>query len=256
MEERLQKLMARAGVGSRRKCEKIIEAGRVKVNGKVASLGDKANSEKDEIMVNGRLLYFDHKHLYIALNKPKGVISSLEDELDEGRETVRELIEVAGHLYPVGRLDKQSEGLILMTNDGDLAHRLTHPSFGHQKTYHVTLDGMVEEAHLEQWRSGLLLEDKRTLPARVNVLVQLPTQTTIEITMREGRKRQIRKIATLLGYTVQKLVRVRIATLELGGLRAGKWRYLTTKEVKALKKSIHLPERENKARKRNTHRRR
>ncbi|MCZ7666112.1 MAG: pseudouridine synthase [Chloroflexi bacterium] len=135
MTDRLQKLMSQAGVASRRESETLIRDGRVRVNGNIAKIGDKADPAKDRIEVNGRLLSFSpsDKHLYIALNKPKGVLSSTEDELNQGRRTVRDLIDLPGHLYPVGRLDKQSEGLMLTTNDGQLAHRLTHPRFGHEK---------------------------------------------------------------------------------------------------------------------------
>ena len=135
MEERLQKLMAHAGLGARRDCEQLIEMGRVTVNGRVAQFGDKANPLTDRVEVDGRAIDLARERLiYIALHKPKGIISSLEDELQQGRQTVRDLINLPGHLYPVGRLDRQSEGLMLMTNDGDLAHKLTHPRYGHEKT--------------------------------------------------------------------------------------------------------------------------
>ncbi|MFQ5436702.1 MAG: pseudouridine synthase, partial [Anaerolineae bacterium] len=144
MEERLQKLLSRAGFGSRRRCEEIIANGRVQLNGRPAKLGDKADPAKDKIAVDGETIRIKpHNFVYIALHKPKGVLSSLEDELGEGRQTVRDLIPLPGHLYPVGRLDKQSTGLMLMTNDGDMAHKLTHPRYGHRKMYHVTVEGNV-----------------------------------------------------------------------------------------------------------------
>lgn len=238
MSERLQKLMSQAGIASRRESENIIRAGKVKVNGTIAKIGDKADPEKDRIEVNGRLLTLPQssKHIYIALNKPKGVISSTEDELNQGRQTVRDLINIPGHLYPVGRLDKQSEGLMLMTNDGKLAHRLTHPRFGHEKTYRIEIEGQIEPASLTLWRHGVMLDGKITAPVKISILEEHPAFTRLEITMREGRKRQIRRIAADLGHPVRKLVRIRIASLKLGNLKPGQWRYLKANEVTALKK--------------------
>ena len=239
MEQRLQKLMAQAGIGSRRHNEKLIEAGHVRVNGRLATLGDKADPEKDHIEVDGRRLRFaQQKHLYIALHKPKGVISSLEDELDEGRPTVRDLIDVPGHLYPVGRLDKQSTGLMLMTNDGKLAHRLTHPRYGHQKTYQVVVEGHIPPEALEQWRQGVLLDDRLTAPARVRILQQQKSATHLEVVLREGRKRQIRRVAAALGHPVTGLKRVKIGPLELGNLQPGQWRHLRPEEVTALQEAV------------------
>jgi len=231
--------MAQAGVGSRRHNEKLIETGRVRVNGRLATLGAKADPDKDRIEVDGRRLRFpQQKHLYIALHKPKGVISSLEDELDEGRPTVRDLIDVPGHLYPVGRLDKQSTGLMLMTNDGKLAHRLTHPRYGHEKTYEVVVEGHIPQAALERWRQGVMLDNRLTAPAKVRVLQQQKSATHLEVIMREGRKRQIRRIATILGCPVTQLKRVKIGPLELGSLQPGQWRHLRPEEVAALQEAV------------------
>jgi pseudouridine synthase len=239
MEERLQKLMAQAGIGSRRHNEKLIEAGRVRVNGRLAAPGDKADPDKDRIEVDGRRLQFSQqKHLYIALHKPKGIISSLEDELDEGRPTVRDLIDVPGHLYPVGRLDKQSTGLMLMTNDGKLAHHLTHPRYRHEKTYEVVVEGRIPQEALEQWRQGVMLDDRLTAPAKVRVVQQQKSATHLEVVMREGRKRQIRRVATILGHPVTRLKRVKIGPLELGDLQPGQWRHLRPGEVAALQKAV------------------
>jgi pseudouridine synthase len=238
MEERLQKLMAQAGIGSRRDCEKLITEGRVRVNGRVATLGDKADPSADTVEVNGRALKLKHiEFVYVALNKPKGIISSLEDELERGRKTVRDLIPLPGHLYPVGRLDKQSEGLMLMTNDGDMAHKLTHPRYEHKKTYHATLDGRIKSESLEAWRRGVLLEDGRTYPVEINILRQEATFTHLEITMHEGRKRQIRRIASMFGHPVTKLVRVKIGPIELGNLKPGEWRYLKSHEITELRQA-------------------
>ena len=191
---------------------------------KTAKIGDKADPEKDKIEVNGRFLTFSSsdKHIYIALNKPKGVISSTEDELNQGRKTVRDLIDIPGHLYPVGRLDKQSEGLMLMTNDGKLAHRLTHPRYQHEKTYRVEVEGQIPPEALEQWRKGVMLDGKLTAPAKITILEEHPAYTKLEIIMREGRKRQIRRIAADLDHPVRKLVRIRIASLQFGRLKAWK----------------------------------
>jgi 23S rRNA pseudouridine2605 synthase len=237
MSERIQKLMAQAGIGSRRHNEKLIKQGRVIINGRLARLGDKADLEKDEIKVDGRIIN-DSGHAYIALNKPKGVISSLEDELDEDRTTVRDLIPLPGHIYPVGRLDKQSEGLMLMTNDGKLAHRLTHPRYGHEKEYEVTLEGALADEMIEQWRRGLRLDDKMTAPAGVTLIERTAEQTRLQLTMREGRKRQIRRIAAQFGHPVQQLVRRKIGPLTLGNLQPGQWRHLTPAEVAALQKTV------------------
>jgi pseudouridine synthase len=240
--ERLQKLMAQAGLGSRRANEELIAAGRVRVNGHVARLGDKADPAQDRIEVDGRQLAFPAgTHVCIALNKPRGVLSSLEDELEEGRTTVRDLIEIAGHIYPVGRLDKQSEGLIIMTNDGQLAHRLTHPRFGHEKSYDVTVEGSVADAVLAQWQRGVALDGRQTAPATIQLVERHAEHTRFIIVLREGRKRQIRRIAADFGHPVLRLVRERIGPIILGDLQPGQWRHLTAGEVQALERAIRQP---------------
>ena len=245
VEERVQKLMARANLGSRRSSEEIIVAGRVVINGRVARLGDKADPTRDRIEVDGQPLRLPKAELeageliYIALNKPRGVISSLEDELEEGRTTVRDLIDIdaAQHIYPVGRLDKPSEGLVLMTNDGALAHRLTHPRYGHEKVYAVTVEGNVSDGALDRWRRGVMLDGRITAPAPIEVVARPGDTTQLRIILREGRKRQIRRIAAALGHPVRRLVRERIGPLSLGELQPGQWRHLTAQEVEALKSS-------------------
>jgi len=246
VEERLQKILARANLGSRRSCETIIAEGRVTVNGRVAALGDKADPAVDRIEVDGRPLTFEGQRapgealIYIALNKPRGVISSLEDELEEGRTTVRDLIQIdsAKHIYPVGRLDKPSEGLILMTNDGDLAHRLTHPRYGHEKVYNVTVEGSISDRTLDQWRRGVMLDGRITAPAPIEVIERRADATRLRVILREGRKRQIRRIAAALGHPVQQLVRERIGPLALGDLQPGQWRHLSEQEVSQLVRSV------------------
>lgn len=236
---RLQKLMADAGVGSRRENEMLIEAGRVQVNGRLAKLGDKADPELDQIKIDGRLLSFhDHTFIYIMLHKPKGVLSSLEDELDQERTTVRDLIDLPGHLYPVGRLDKPSEGLMLMTNDGQLAHKLTHPRYEHEKQYEVWLQGGMPDGVIDQWRRGVMLDGRLTARAPIELVERGSNYTRLRVILREGRKRQIRRIAAQFGFPVTRLLRERIGTLRLGPLTAGQWRYLSTNEVKELRQLV------------------
>lgn len=234
MQERLQKILAQSGYGSRRSCEELIVAGRVSVNGQLAVLGQKADPLADKITLDGKLIARAEKLIYIALYKPRNVISSVEDEV--GRRTVRDLIPEAGHIFPVGRLDWDSEGLILMTNDGDLTNRLTHPRYGHQKEYRVLVARRPEPAQLETWRRGVVLEDRyKTAPADVFVESSAGKGAWLRITMGEGRKHQIREIGSLLGLPVVRIVRVRIGSLRLGNLKPGEWRHLTSQEVDSLR---------------------
>lgn len=234
--ERLQKLLAAAGYGSRRSCEDYLTAGRVRVNGKVASLGDKADPATDKITVDGEPLAVE-KHEYVMLHKPRGVISSLDAQGD--RDTVRDLVPLPGRLYPVGRLDAQSEGLILLTNDGDLTNRLTHPRYGHEKEYRVLIATNPGPEALQIWRRGVILKDEegnseRTAPALVEVESRSNESTWLRVIMREGKKHQIRRIGETLGLPIQRIIRVRIGALRLGSLRPGEWRRLTPAEVRSL----------------------
>jgi len=234
MEERLQKLLAQAGFGSRRACEEFIVEGRVRVNGQVAILGQKADPARDKITLDGKTLPKAEALTYIALYKPRNVLSATEGQDD--RKTVRDLIPVEGHLYPVGRLDFDSEGLILMTNDGDLTNKLTHPRYGHEKEYRVLLARRPDEERLSTWRRGVVLEDGyKTASADVRFQSTSGKGAWIRVIMGEGRKRQIREIGMLLGLPVVRIVRVRIGTLRLGTLKPREWRYLTSDEIKALK---------------------
>jgi 23S rRNA pseudouridine2605 synthase len=234
MPERLQKLLAQAGYGSRRACEEFITAGRVRINGQIAILGQKADPNADKITFDGKPLPAPEKLTYIALYKPRNIISSVDDEV--GRKTVRDLIPETGHLYPVGRLDWDSEGLILMTNDGDLTNRLTHPRYGHQKEYRVLVGRRPEPEQLATWRRGVVLEDGyKTAPANVYAEVGAGKGCWLRLSMGEGRKRQIREIGSLLGLPVIRIVRIGIGTLQLGSLKPGEWRHLTANEVAGLK---------------------
>jgi 23S rRNA pseudouridine2605 synthase len=235
MEERLQKILARAGYGSRRQCEELIQYGRVRVNGKTAQLGFKADAATDAIVVDDKKIKVENFNFrYIALNKPRNVLSDC-DSFGE-RKTVHDLIGTSEHMFAVGRLDFDSEGLILMTNDGDLANKLTHPRYGHEKEYHVKVARAPDEKQLAIWRRGVVLADGyKTAPAIVQVLKSDATFALLKVILREGRKRQIREIGALIGLPVSRILRVRIGTLQLGSLKPGAWRDLTPKEVHNLK---------------------
>jgi len=234
MEERLQKIMARTGLGSRRQCEVLIADGRVRVNGQMASLGSKADPSKDRIEVDGEPIAASETPVYIALYKPRGVLSTVS--APDPRPTVLDLVPEEGHLYPVGRLDADSEGLILLTNDGALANRLTHPRYGHEKEYKVLVARRPDEKQLETWRRGVVLEDGyRTQPAEVRLEALSGKGAWLRVVMREGRKRQIRETGAQIGLPVVKIIRLRIGSLHLGSLKPREWRYLKPEEVQALR---------------------
>lgn len=236
--ERLQKVLSQAGYGSRRSCEEIIEHKRVTVNGIPATLGTKADIETDLVKVDGKPLPVDRRNkTFILFNKTAGVRSDTDPA--DSRPSVRELIPVEGHLYPVGRLDIDAEGLVLMTDDGDLANRLTHPRYGHEKEYQVLVVGKPDEKQLAAWRRGVVLADGgKTLPAKVYVQRQKENTTWLKIIMREGRKRQIKEVGKTLGLPVKRIIRTRLATLELGNLKPGSWRYLSAEEIEKLRTSV------------------
>lgn len=241
MAERLQKILARAGYGSRRACEQLISKGQVTVNGQIATLGMKADSDKDHILVNNIQLKSPEPLHYIAVYKPRGVISATKSP--RGQRTVRDLVDEPGRLYPVGRLDVDSEGLILLTNDGELTNRLTHPRYGHQKVYRVLIARRPDADQLTTWRLGVVLEDGyRTAPADVYYEKSHGKGAWLRVIMQEGRKRQIREIGARIGLPVVKIIRTRIGSLELGTLKPGQWRYLTSKEIEELKKQTKLKE--------------
>jgi 23S rRNA pseudouridine2605 synthase len=241
MEERIQKLISRAGIASRRHAEEMIEQGRVTINGKRAQIGDKANPAKDDIRVDGTRLKIEEQRVYIAINKPVGVVSAAMPQEQEHRKTVRDLVPFEGLLYPVGRLDVDSEGLVLLTNDGELAQRLTHPRYEHPKVYEVEVYGDIPDERLDIWRRGVELDDGRTLPAEVKVLIRSAQSTWIKITMKEGRNRQIRRIGETLGFPVKRLIRTQISSLKLNNMKPGEWRYLSDSEIKALNEAAQSP---------------
>jgi len=235
MEERIQKIMAHAGIGSRRACEKIIEQGLVTVNGQRATLGMKADAQKDRIEVKGERIRAAEPLVYIALHKPRGVISAAKSP--DPRPTVLDLVDHPGRLYPVGRLDIESEGLILLTNDGELANRLSHPRFGHEKEYEILVAQRPDKKQLAAWQNGVVLEDGyRTKPVKVWVTGTKGKGAWLKVILKEGRKRQIREMGRLTGLPIVKITRVRIGSLRLGDLKHRRWRHLTPQEIAELKK--------------------
>ncbi|HET9906702.1 MAG TPA: pseudouridine synthase [Anaerolineales bacterium] len=236
MPERLQKILAQAGYGSRRACEDFISAGRVRVNGQIAILGQKADPAKDKITVDGKPIAAPESPTYVALYKPRNVLSTVESERGDDRQTVRDLVDAPGHLYPVGRLDFESEGLVLMTNDGELTNQLTHPRYGHQKEYKVLLAKRPDHDQLEAWKRGVVLEDGyKTAPSDVRFETAQGKGAWVRVIMGEGRKRQIREICRQLGLPIVRILRIRIGALKLGNLKPRQWRYLTMQEVDELK---------------------
>lgn len=237
-EERLQKLISRAGLMSRREAENFIVAGRVTVDGKVVNtLGARADVDKNKICVDGKELTFDVEKIYLLLNKPEGFLSTAKDK--RGRATVLDLVkDISARVYPCGRLDQNSSGLILMTNDGELMNALLHPKFKVPKTYRVKVDGELTEEKISQLCNGIELEDGLTAPAEINLLTVEKNSATLEITIREGRNRQIRRMLAAVGCDVKKLTRIKFANLTLDGVKVGKYRRLTSKEIKSLYKFI------------------
>lgn len=225
--ERLQKVLARAGIASRRASEEMIQAGRVTINGQIAALGDKV-ADSDRIELDGIPVLRDPNLVHYLLHKPREVVSTASDT--ENRQTVVDLVPSGIRVYPVGRLDADSEGLIILTNDGDLTHRLTHPSFGVPKEYLVHVEGIPQRSALRSLREGIQLEDGMTAPAQVS----MPDQRLLKITIHEGRNRQVRRMCAAIGHPVVRLVRVRIGPITDSSLTAGSWRELTNEEVRSL----------------------
>ena len=240
--ERLQRIIAHAGLASRRQAEQWILEGRVTVNGnRVRELGTRADAARDSIRVNGRVLRSAESRVYLAFHKPAGVITTMRDT--EGRPSVADYLRAGGHpsgVVPAGRLDYGTSGLLLLTNDGDLAFRLTHPRYGIHKTYEVKLSGMPSEAQLERLRRGIRLDDGVTTPADVRVLRRLKQKVWLKIELREGRNREIRRMVETVGHTVERLVRSHFGPIALGELARGEIRPLTGGEVTRLQRAVSL----------------
>ena len=240
MLERLQKIVARAGIASRRAAEELVAAGRVRVNGRVVTeLGAKADPHKDRIEVDGKRLVAE-EHVYLVLHKPRNVVATLSDP--EGRPTVAEYVKGAGaRVYPVGRLDFGTSGVLLFTNDGELANALLHPKGGVPKTYVLKVAGEMTEHDLDHWRRGVVLEDGKTLPAEARLLRLEGDKTWFELTIREGRNQQIRRMGEATGFRVMRLARLSFAGIGSEGLRPGEWRPLTRDELLELRKVYGVP---------------
>lgn len=237
MEERLQKYLANSGVASRRKCEELILQGKVEVNGKVVTeLGIKVNPEKDIIKFNGKEVKQTKKMVYILLNKPIGYVTTADDQF--GRETVLDLVKVKERIVPVGRLDMYTSGALILTNDGDFVYKVTHPKHQIEKTYTVTVKGIVQNSEVEQLRKGVKIDDYTTKPAKVKIL-KTDTEKDIsrlEITIHEGKNRQVRKMCEAVNRKVLALHRSKIGGIGVKDIELGKWRYLQENEIQKLVK--------------------
>lgn len=238
MEVRLQKMIADAGVASRRKAEELIVAGRVTVNGRVVrELGTKVDPARDHVKVDGRHLKPVPPQTFLVLNKPKGYVSSLSDP--EGRPTITNLLHgVTLRVFPVGRLDFDSEGLLLLTNDGQMAQALLHPRYHVPKTYLIKVKGMLSDEKIASLERGVELEDGRTAPAQVKKVRKAVENSWVEITIHEGRKHQVKRMLEAVGHPVLKLTRIRFGPLSLGDLASGEYRYLTDREANTLRNLV------------------
>ena len=236
---RLQKIIADSGICSRRKAEEFIAQGRVKINGRPCKVGDKADPIKDIVSIDGERVVFERKnpYRYILLNKPRGYVTTMSDELD--RKCVTELLDgVDARVYPIGRLDKNSEGLLLFTNDGNFANEIMHPSKHVTKTYRVTVRPDVDDDVLVKLSEGVVIDGRKTLPCTVLVLDKQPGRTVLQMTISEGRNRQIRKMCEAVGLEVARLKRTAVGPIKLGMLKPGTWRDLKPEELRALRNVI------------------
>lgn len=233
--ERLQKFLAHAGIGSRRSCEELILQGKVKVNGFiVTALGTKIDPDNDKVEIDNNIIKSKEDMVYVLLNKPDGYVTTSKDP--QGRPTVIDLIKrVNKRIYPVGRLDYQTEGLLLLTNDGELAYRLTHPKYKVKKVYQALVKGNPDEKTLQKLRKGIILEDGITQPAQVKILNKIKENTLLELAIHEGRNRQVRRMCKAINHPVLNLKRTQIGFLTLGSLPKGQFRFLTSKEIEQLK---------------------
>ena len=230
---RLQKHLSESGIASRRKAEELIEHGKVRINGRVAALGAKVDPKRDKVTVSGKTVIAVKEKMYIMLHKPRGYVTTTKDELD--RKCVTDLVADAGvKLFPVGRLDRNSEGLLIMTNDGNFANNLTHPSAHVNKTYRVTVKGEVNDEKLINLREGIMLDGRKTLPCDAFVAERKPDRTVLIFIIQEGRNRQIRRMCEEVDLEVMRLKRTEIAGVKLGMLPQGKWRPLNEREMRHL----------------------
>lgn len=240
MEQRLQKVMAEAGVASRRKAEEMILAGRVRVDGRVIrTLGSKVDPEKSEVEVDGEVITQKKSNIYLALNKPRGILSTLSDP--EGRPHLGDLLQDRHErLFHVGRLDKESEGLLLLTNDGNLAHRATHPSFSLPKNYLLEIRGMVSKEIAEAFRNGVELDDGMAKVDKLTVLPGQPGRTLFDVVIHDGRNQILRRMASATDLTIERLIRIGMGPIKLGELTPGKWREINGAELLSLQKALAI----------------
>jgi len=234
MEERLQKFMARCGVASRRKCEEIITGGRVKVNDIVISeLGHKVDPEKDSVYVDNKIINIEENKVYIALNKPEGIVSTVKDEKE--RKTILDLVKTKERIYPIGRLDYDTSGLIILTNDGDIYNRVIHPRQAINKVYIALLEGCATEEEISKFCNGIDIDGYITAKANFEMTKRIGFNSKVTITIHEGKNRQIRKMCDVIGHPVIALKRISVGEITLGNMEKGEWRNLTEEEIKYLK---------------------
>lgn len=234
---RLNKFLAHAGIASRRKCDDLILAGEIKVNGvRVDKVGIVIDETKDDITFKGQRIRLHEEYIYVMLHKPRGVVTTASDQYN--RKTVLDLLTVPERIYPVGRLDYDSTGVLLLTNDGEMTNHLLHPGYKAEKIYRVLIDKLIRPIDLHQLQKGVEIDGVRTLPCRITELRRLDNRSLLEIELREGRNRQIRRMFEVFDYSVEELHRISFAGLKLGQLRPGEWRYLNKKEIAQLKKGI------------------
>ncbi|MEA4825050.1 MAG: pseudouridine synthase [Clostridium sp.] len=234
MKERLQKYMAACGVAARRKCEEIIEEGRVKVNGNIVTeLGFKVDPELDEIVVDSKLIKLEERKVYILLNKPEGYVSTVKDE--RGRKTILDIVKVNERIFPIGRLDYNTSGMILLTNDGDIYNRIIHPRKEVNKVYIAVIEGAPSKDKIDEFCNGIDIGGYITAKAKFRIIEKLQDKSKVEIIIHEGKNRQVRRMCEKIGHPVIALKRISVGNIKLGNLRRGEWRYLDENEINYLK---------------------